>query len=81
MDDSIGVSRIVSGRGDVGNMEGDVDLVSMVFPFCVSAMATLSAGLCAVVELGLLSTAATTGAGAFSSIHIVHVRLKTKRKV
>ena len=78
MDDSIRVSRIVSGRGDVGNMEGDVDLVSIVFSFCVPALVALSAGLCAVVELGLVSTAVTTGAGTFSSIQMVHVSLKTK---
>lgn len=79
MVDSIGVSRIVSGRGDVGNMEVEVDLVSMVFSFCVSALAALGAGLCAVVELGLVSTAATIGAEALSSIQMVHVSLITKR--
>jgi hypothetical protein len=37
-DDSVGVSRIVSGLGDVGNMEGEVNLESNVFSGDASAI-------------------------------------------
>jgi hypothetical protein len=67
VDDSTGVSGIVSDRGDVGSKEGEINLVSIIFSCCASAVAALGAGLCAVVELGLVSAAATTGDGAFPS--------------
>lgn len=73
-DSMMGVSRIVSGRGEVGNMEGEDNLVSTVFSCCASsAVAALGAGLCAVVELG-----SATGDGAFSSREMVHISLHTK---